>query len=331
MFVRATLPALLALSIAVPPAFATSASPILGEDAAPPAERTVRVRSVIHVTEIPAGTDHLDLWVPIPRVSPCQEVRDLKIHSPFPPQFNQDSHFGNRMAWFGIDHPPAALEIALEYTVRRIENVFGERGPEAPIDPEWALYPSTLIPITSQGREIALEQVDITAPVIEKARALYDHTNATMAYDKSGDGWGQGDFQYACDAHRGNCTDYHSYFIGLCRNIGIPAYFEIGYGVPGDKIEGKIPGYHCWAYFLDGERWVPVDISEGDKHPEEKEYFFGHLDPNRIALSHGRDIVLSPPQKGAPLNYFVYPYAEADGHVHAAVRIDLEFTEIAGL
>lgn len=27
----------------------------------------------------------------------------------------------------------------------------------------------------------------------------------------------------------------------------------------------------------------------------------------------GRDLVLNPPQSGEPLNYFMYPYAEADG------------------
>ncbi len=27
----------------------------------------------------------------------------------------------------------------------------------------------------------------------------------------------------------------------------------------------------------------------------------------------GRDIVLNPPQAGAPLNYFMYPYAETGG------------------
>jgi hypothetical protein len=35
---------------------------------------------------------------------------------------------------------------------------------------------------------------------------------------------------------------------------------------------------------------------------------------NRIAIVTGRDLVLTPPpQAGEPLNYFMYPYAEADG------------------
>jgi hypothetical protein len=44
-----------------------------------------------------------------------------------------------------------------------------------------------------------------------------------------------------------------------------------------------------------------------------REYYFGAVDESRIAVVTGRDLVLNPPQAGEPLNYFMYPYAEADG------------------
>jgi len=44
-----------------------------------------------------------------------------------------------------------------------------------------------------------------------------------------------------------------------------------------------------------------------------REYYFGAVDESRIAIGTGRDLVLNPPQSGEPLNYFMYPYAEADG------------------
>ena len=43
------------------------------------------------------------------------------------------------------------------------------------------------------------------------------------------------------------------------------------------------------------------------------EYFFGSVDASRIAYKTGRDIILNPAQKSGELNYFMYPYAEADG------------------
>lgn len=46
---------------------------------------------------------------------------------------------------------------------------------------------------------------------------------------------------------------------------------------------------------------------------EYREYYFGKVDESRIAYGMGRDFVLSPPQKDGRLNYFMYPFAEADG------------------
>jgi hypothetical protein len=58
---------------------------------------------------------------------------------------------------------------------------------------------------------------------------------------------------------------------------------------------------------------VPVDASEASRFADRKEFFFGGHTSNRVTLSTGRDIVLEPKQAGDPLNYFLNPYAEADG------------------
>ena len=158
------------------------------------------------------------------------------------------------------------------------------------------LAPNKLVPLNDTIREKALKLAAGKSTVREKCRAFYDYILSEMTYDKSGKGWGRGDFQHACDVKRGNCTDFHAYFIGLCRNAGIPARFEIGLSVP-TKI-GKTGGYHCWAYFWAGKSWVPVDISEADTHPEKAEYFFGTHCVNRVAISRGSDITLSPKQAG---------------------------------
>jgi len=37
------------------------------------------------------------------------------------------------------------------------------------------------------------------------------------------------------------------------------------------------------------------------------------VDDRRVAFGTGRDLMLNPRQAQGPLNYHVYPYAEADG------------------
>ena len=80
------------------------------------------------------------------------------------------------------------------------------------------------------------------------------------------------------------------------------------------KFDGDCTGAHCWVSFYIGDnKWVPVDVSEADKREDLRDYFFGTLSPNRFKVSTGRDLTLSPPQKGEPLNAFPFTYAEADG------------------
>ena len=176
------------------------------------------------------------------------------------------------------------------------------------------LAPDALVPTTGLPAELAVKVTEGKTTPLDKARAIYDYVFTTMRYDKTGTGWGRGDVLYACDAKKGNCTDFHSLFIAMARSQGIPARFEIGFPLPPDKHSAEIAGYHCWADFFDPQHgWIPVDISEAWKHPEKKDYFFGAHDANRVEFTMGRDLELSPKQDGKPLNYFVYPYVEVAG------------------
>jgi transglutaminase-like putative cysteine protease len=177
-----------------------------------------------------------------------------------------------------------------------------------------ALAPDRLVPLDGEIAALAAGVPDgQDADAI--ARALFDLVRERMEYDKQAPGWGQGDAVRACDVGKGNCTDFHALFIGLARAKGIPARFTIGYSLPETRTSGEpLAGYHCWAEYRSPARgWVPVDISEADKAPDRELEYFGRLTTNRIAISSGRDLVLSPPQRGEPLNYFIGPYAERDG------------------
>ncbi len=148
---------------------------------------------------------------------------------------------------------------------------------------------------------------NITYGLKEKTRdelAKSQNKNKKYAY-------GNGNSLYACDIGVGNCTDYHSYFMSLSRTLETPARFHMGFPIP-DGEEGKVKGYHCWAdYYVDGEGWYPVDISEADKDPSKIEYFFGTIDESRVEMMVGRDFDLEGYERN-PLNLFIYPVLEID-------------------
>lgn len=296
--------------------------------AAETAERTLKIEYVATVSDIPESAKNLELWVPVPKSNKHQEILDVNVESPFTYEITEDGKYGNEMVYVKAENPPEDIEITVSYKAKRYANSeeFGRCSDTVIL--EHALEAQKMIPLGDDVKEMALEVVGDETDVLARALALYGKTYDHLTYDKSGTGWGRGDFYYACEVARGNCSDFHSYFIGLCRNIGIPAYFEIGVSIPPERGEGKTGGYHCWGYFWQGENWVPVDISEADKHPELKDFYFGNLDENRVAFTVGRDLVLNPPQNGDPLNFFINPYAEVDGKVHSGVSKEVKYKDL---
>ena len=164
---------------------------------------------------------------------------------------------------------------------------------------------------------------------LQKEHELFNHVVATMHYDyrKTSAEYAQGDSAFVCNYKSGNCSDLHSYLISLSRSLGIPAVLEFGFplsGIPVAKplpIDGKIAGYHCWIWFWNTEKgWTPMDAADARRWADAgqqavSDSLFGSLVLERtaVAFSRGRDLMLSPAQKAGPLNYFIYPYAEADG------------------
>lgn len=278
---------------------------------------------VAKIPALPADAKASRIWIPLPQSDRYQTIRNLKIQAPFAYTEHKDPEFGNEYLYVQVPASkvgkPADVKITFDVT-RREHRVDLEPRPAAasshvpPADLQRYLEPDRLIPLNGVIAELSAQQTKGLQDPLAKARAIYNYVIATMRYDKSGTGWGNGDAIWACTAKRGNCTDFHSLFIGMMRAAGIPARFEIGFPLPEDQHDGAIPGYHCWAeFYLEPYGWIPVDASEAWKHPDKKDYFFGAHDDNRVQLTIGRDIRLDPPQQGQPLNYFVYPYAELDG------------------
>jgi transglutaminase-like putative cysteine protease len=292
------------------------------------------------IKEIPAGAKKLELWLPVPHSDPYQQVNRLEIKSPYPYEIRK-GQYGNLFLYLSIDEPPAAgFTVAMDFDAVRKEHIQAAlrmvnvaNASIEPLDPDMGrwLAPDRLVPLDDKIRQWAQEVVDAAGARtdLEKAKAIYNHIIATVKYDKTGTGWGRGDIYYACDARRGNCTDFHAIFIGYSRAVGIPARFAIGFPLPSERGEGEIKGYHCWAeFYVEGVGWVPVDASEAAKDPSRREYFFGAHDENRIEFTRGRDLVLMPKQQGDSLNYFIYPYVEVDGKSFSAVEKSFTYHDL---
>ncbi len=301
------------------------------------ATRKMQFTYAFTVKNIPTGASKVDIWVPVPQSDSRQTIANLEVKCSFPYDFETEPEYHNSI--LHVQAPgslPESLAVAMNFGVTRTGYHILQNKDKASVEITEAymqrfLSPDRLVPIDGKVSNELKGVVREGMTPLEKARAIYDHVASTMTYDKSGTGWGRGDAIYACDARKGNCTDFHSLFIGMSRASKMPARFVIGFPVPEGVAEGEIPGYHCWAeFYIEGMGWLPIDASEASKHHEKWNDLFGGLDANRVQFTVGRDIrIPSMGPDAEPLNYFIYPCVMVDGKPHSEIVRHVRFAELA--
>ncbi len=308
------------VAVATPIVDASPAAPVpatLADDV--PGLQRIHLEWTVTVSDIPEKTSEAVIWVALPQVRPEQHVTNLQITCDHPWNMLYDRDFGNRVARLTATDPPPAIEIALSARIHRSSVRAPVPQELEPREHELYLRQEALVTLSDRVRALA-------DSVGAEPRALYGYVLDHMRYDKSAPGWGRGDTERACDVGLGNCTDFHSLFISLARANGIPARFDMGITIEPGPEPGHTSGYHCWAWFHTDGAWVPVDISEADKHPERAGFYYGNLGADRVTFSTGRDVVL-PGMHGQPLNYLpVSGYAEADGVPLASISHSIRYT-----
>jgi transglutaminase-like putative cysteine protease len=253
--------------------------------------------------------------------------RDL----PAEPQATVEPKYGNQLLYFEAKaRPDGTMPLSVTYRVKRREIKGESRTAAVKAEEELFLKPDAKVPVGPQTKPMKLvEGKQLPDEALARARVFYDLVNAHMVYSKDRPGWGRGDAEWACDSRFGNCSDFHSLFISLARSHQMPAKFEMGFPVPEKRGKGDVAGYHCWAFFKPagaGKGWVPVDISEANKIPSMKDYYFGNLTEDRVGFSVGRDLTLVPKQDGPPLNFLIYPYVEVGGKPVPPEQVDKKFS-----
>jgi hypothetical protein len=265
----------------------------------------------VYRATLPQLTDNAQAWIPLPTSDAFQSIRIDSIDTPTKHKVLNESTHGNSVIHMDLSPADSGKTIEMRFHVVRLEKAaYKEDLPDASMH----LKEERLVPITDKIRTEAEKAVTGKKGDLVRARALYDTVIDQMRYIKNSEkGWGKGDAAYACDSLYGNCTDFHAYFIGLARAVGIPARFAIGAAVPSARNDGGVDGYHCWAEFYAEGKWWPVDISEGDKFTGLSMYYFGHHPANRVEFSRGRDLVVEPGPSTGPINFLAYPVLEIAG------------------
>lgn len=279
-----------------------------------------------------AADQDAKLWIPYPVSDSHQLISEIKVKGDFASSgIYTDRVFGTPMLYAEWPKESSKRTLTLSFAVERKE--IRQTGlPTA--EPAWNpadyaeyLQPTSLGPVNGEVKKLADSIVKDKKTVLGKARAIYDWVVDNMYRDPETIGCGTGDVCLLLKKPGGKCTDISSVYIALCRAAGVPAREIFSVRLSKNDQEDITTWQHCWAeFFLPGYGWVTVDPADvrkamlveklelkDAKVKEYREFFWGGIDPLRVVIARGRDVVLNPPQSGQPLNTFGYPYAEVGG------------------
>ncbi len=276
-----------------------------------------------------ASGEVAQLWIPYPLSDRDQTITNIKVSGDYDESaVYSDRKYSTPILYARWNKAVKSRKLTLSFHAKRKEVVrkdFPKK--EAPWDPaDYRMYlaATSLGPIDGQVKILADQITRGKTTVLEKAKAIYDWTCENMYRDPKTVGCGPGNVCMLLERPGGKCTDIHSVFVALARAAGVPAREVFGIRM-GKKPEQDITKWqHCWAeFYLPGYDWVPVDPAdvrkmmlkhnltlEDAKTKEYRKYFWGGWDQYRVKLAVGRDVQLNPPQHGAPINTFGYPYAQ---------------------
>lgn len=272
------------------------------------------------------------LWIPYAVTDQHQSITDVKVAGDYTSSaVYTDKVNGTPVLYAEWGKGAASRKLTYSFAVEREEiqlrNLPTREPAWNPGDYAEYLKPTSLGPVDGEVKKLAGSITKGKKTVLEKAKAIYDWTCENMYRDPATRGCGKGDVCELLKNPGGKCTDISSVYVALARAAGVPAREIFGVRL-GKKAEEDITTWqHCWAeFFLPGYGWVPVDPADvrkamlveklelkDPKTREYRDYFWGGIDPYRVQVAVGRDLVLNPPQAGAPLNTFGYPYAEVGG------------------
>lgn len=272
------------------------------------------------------------LWIPYPLSDAHQAVSAVAVSGTYSNMgFYADRTHGTPILYAEWPKDAPSRTLRLSFRVERKEIVRGALPTREPAwnprDYEEYLRPTSLGPTDGEVKKLSNQITRGKKGVLAKARAIYDWAVDHMVRDPATVGCGQGDVCQLLQKPAGKCTDISSVFIALARAAGVPAREVFSVRLSKNPEENVTTWQHCWAeFFLPGYGWVSVDPADvakkrlveklelkDPKTQQARDYFWGNIDPYRVVIAKGRDVVLEPPQQGAPLNTFGYPYAEVGG------------------
>ena len=258
----------------------------------------------------PDGAKRLDVWVPLPIEDDLQKVSDLKVEA----TRRRDARRSRRREGRRLRQPLRPRR-ARRAEGRGRDPVDGDDHAHGGQRPGHGARHRPLQagrrprPDHGQGAANSRRRLgEKPATVRERAKKIYDHVLTTMTYDKNDAGLGQGRLRARLRRRQGQLHRLPREVHRHRARRGHPGALHDGHLPLHRRAEGRrratTAGRTSTTGSAGSRSTSPRRRRSTSKDPAKAQWFFGHLDPDRIALTVGRDINLAPEAEGpaAPLH-----------------------------
>ncbi|MCR5230680.1 MAG: transglutaminase domain-containing protein [Solobacterium sp.] len=253
--------------------------------------------------------EKITVHLPVP--TDAVNMKNIRIISTEPEGYASDLHSGQRTVCFSgafQENRPFAVEY--EYDSETVYNC-PEKGFDDGNFREFTREEAPQIVFTPVIRLIGDRLRGTETDPVVLARRVYDFVTTKMVYSFVRQYLLLGIIpEYAIGEMKGDCGVQALTFITLCRYLGIPARWQSGQFVEPSDI-----GNHDWAMFYAAPYgWMFADCSFGGAayragNTERHNYYFGNLDPFRMASCSEFMCEFDPPKK----HYRIDPYDNQSG------------------
>ena len=224
--------------------------------------------------------DSLELMVPLPYDDGRQEVTDLSLNADYTHHIDGS---GNHIAMVVLERG-TKLKITAQIKIAQ-----GGSLSKIPEPSEADITPGVMVPISEEIAKLAHEITEGITDSKDKAEAIYTHVWKNLIYEYPPSARGA---QETLVRQRGDCGEFSSLYVALCRAVGLPSRVVIGWLIaPWHK------GPHAWAEtWIEEIGWIPVDTSLANdsttyaqllRTPSTKSYYFGNISQYHLTLSRG--------------------------------------------
>lgn len=277
------------------------------------------------------GAKQARLWLPYPMSDPHQTISDVQVKGNFNSWAVYREPAGGATylyaQWSEINRPTRLVMSFHALSKDRRIGELKDSGKPVPETVKKYLESSEWGPVEDY-RKLAGQITKGKKSYLARVRAVYDWVIGNTFRDEGVKGCGLGLTTRTLTKFNGGgkCADISSVFVTIARAAGIPARDIFGLRLADPKSGDITTAFHCWTqFYLPGTGWVMADPADVRKMMLDnkiglkdagkwKKFFWGGDDLFRVVLErNARDVVFNPPQKGGPLGYFMYPFAQVDG------------------